>query len=205
MSGAPQGETAASFEGYHPPGALASVLRIFALTMTGVCFAFVLSSFLTFWGGAPGIKAALAGEGGGLGWLQIGLYLFAVALPVGYVLKTNNRMVHDDGDMLSGVAAFIVRAAFWAVLIMGVADMVISFLRVEGLLVGVVGEQLASDLGPFGISWRICSLSIVGHFHRHCFFFAYARFSMVNLVDCGGRSANRHCAVCVLLRTSLHG
>jgi len=51
------------------------------------------------------------------------------------------------GACLSALAAYIIRAAFWAVLLVGLADMVISFLRVEGFLVQFVGEDLAKDLG----------------------------------------------------------
>jgi TRAP-type mannitol/chloroaromatic compound transport system permease small subunit len=49
--------------------------------------------------------------------------------------------------MISDGNAFLIRAFFWAVLLIGLADMVVSFLRVEGLLAGVVGEDLTKKLG----------------------------------------------------------
>jgi TRAP-type mannitol/chloroaromatic compound transport system permease small subunit len=48
---------------------------------------------------------------------------------------------------MTALAAYIIRAAFWAVLFIGVTDAAISFLRVENLLTGVVGAELAKDLG----------------------------------------------------------
>jgi TRAP-type mannitol/chloroaromatic compound transport system permease small subunit len=49
--------------------------------------------------------------------------------------------------MISDANTFLIRAFFWAVLLIGFADMVVSFLRVEGLLAGVVGEDLTKKLG----------------------------------------------------------
>ena len=43
--------------------------------------------------------------------------------------------------------AFFIRAAFWSVVLVGLADTVISFLRVEGMLEGVFGSDLSSALG----------------------------------------------------------
>jgi len=52
-----------------------------------------------------------------------------------------------DSANLSGLSAFIIRAAFWSVLLIGIADTVISFLRVEGFLSYFVGDKLTTELG----------------------------------------------------------
>ncbi|TFH46648.1 MAG: TRAP transporter small permease subunit, partial [Lysobacterales bacterium] len=44
-------------------------------------------------------------------------------------------------------AMYIVKAAFWIVLLVGLADAVISFLRVEGFLPALFGDELATELG----------------------------------------------------------
>jgi TRAP-type mannitol/chloroaromatic compound transport system permease small subunit len=65
-----------------------------------------------------------------------------------------------------------VRAAFWAVLLIGLADLLISFLRVEGLLPGIVGSQTAVDLGrpSFRGAWVHFPMAVAGVviaiFHR---------------------------------------
>ena len=41
---------------------------------------------------------------------------------------------------------FIVRAAFWSVFLVGLADAIISFMRVEEILIPVVGENIAQAL-----------------------------------------------------------
>jgi TRAP-type mannitol/chloroaromatic compound transport system permease small subunit len=48
---------------------------------------------------------------------------------------------------MTRLSAYIAAAAFWCVLLVGVADAVISFLRVEGLLEHLIGHALTQDLG----------------------------------------------------------
>ena len=50
-------------------------------------------------------------------------------------------------EMPEAIAAYIVKAAFWTVLLVGLVDAFISFLRVEDLLRPLFGDQLALDLG----------------------------------------------------------
>ena len=142
--------------------ALGGVLRAAALAVAGIALAFTLNNFLIFWGGWPGIENLLAhagwpgtaeldrpldGASVALGSLQLLFYAATVAMACAFVLLARGRSLTTDAAGLAAVAAYIVRAAFWGVLLVGVADMVISFLRVEGLLRNIVGEGLASDLG----------------------------------------------------------
>ena len=48
---------------------------------------------------------------------------------------------------MTAMAAYVARFAFWTVLLVGLADAAISFLRVEELLQGIVGETITQDLG----------------------------------------------------------
>lgn len=52
-----------------------------------------------------------------------------------------------DALTIYAISAYIVRAAFWAVLLMGIADAVVSFVRVEGFLPELVGQKMTVDLG----------------------------------------------------------
>ena len=143
-------------------GAADRLLRIFALAMVSVALAFLVNNYLVFWLGWPGVEAlfadpgwfglgplktALDGTAVLLGWLQVATYLGPIAAIVIWVQRTGDRTPHSDSEALSDFAAFIARAAFWAVLLVGLEDAVISFLRVEDLLGPVVGEDLARDLG----------------------------------------------------------
>ena len=138
-------------------GAVAALGRFFAWAMVATTLAFLLNDYLTYWRGWPGFlefvstgfgSEGVGESGGGMrGWLQVAAYVAAVVLPAAYVLRTPTRTLHRDADRLSAMAAYIVRAAFWSVLLVGLADMAISFLRIEGLLESLVGSELNTQLG----------------------------------------------------------
>ena len=54
--------------------------RIFAWSVAGITFAFILNVYLNFWQGWPGAGAAFSG-GGGLSWVQLLIYAAAIAGP----------------------------------------------------------------------------------------------------------------------------
>jgi TRAP-type mannitol/chloroaromatic compound transport system permease small subunit len=152
-SQAPADQTRASSPAFVPraSGPLDALMRVLAVSSVALMLLFLVNAYLTFWQGFPGAVEAL---GGGLegdaatrAWIQLGLYLAGVAASVVYVLMTPRRPMTVDSEWMSGFAAYLVRAAFWATLLVGLADMVISFLRVEELLAGVAGEALTTELG----------------------------------------------------------
>ncbi|MDH3689071.1 MAG: TRAP transporter small permease subunit [Gammaproteobacteria bacterium] len=130
--------------------------------MVVVVLLFLLNNYLIFWRGWPGfltlfahhgwlsfvpLQSPLSGEEVTLSWLQFLSYLGSLAVVAMFVLVTRKRSLRADASLLSGLAAYIVRAAFWAVVLVGLADMLISFLRVEGLLQQLVGAELTTELG----------------------------------------------------------
>ncbi|MBK5926969.1 TRAP transporter small permease subunit, partial [Rhodobaculum claviforme] len=60
--------------------------------------------------------------------------------------------LRDDSDRIAALVAWLVRGAFFAVLLLGVVDATISFLRVEGWLRPLVGDALADNLRQS--AWR---------------------------------------------------
>jgi len=142
-----------------PNGAVDLLLRVFAWSSVALTFVFLANNHLTYWEDWPGAlalmthqgwfggDAVLEGEALTLGWMQFMLYIAAVALPVVYVHFTRARNMCVDAQWMGRLAAFLVRVAFWATFLIGLADMVISFLRVEGFLVGLTGAELNAELG----------------------------------------------------------
>ena len=106
-------------------------------------FAFLLNNVLTFWVGLPGASLS----GGALGILQWALYPAAVLVAVFWTRKNSNVSLRDDSNAVSDMNTYFIRACFWAVLLVGVVDAVISFMRIEDLLPLVFGEELANSLG----------------------------------------------------------
>ena len=120
--------------------------RCFAWCVLNVLAAFLLNNYLDFWLGWPGPLSVFQG-GNPLGIVQFALYAAAIAAAIFHVLRTPTDLLRPDSERIYELTAHIVRAAFWGVLLIGLADAVISFLRVEGLLPALVGDKLAINLG----------------------------------------------------------
>ena len=80
-------------------------------------------------------------------WIQLSVYVAGFVGAVVYVLLSRERSLRADGLLISDISAFLVRVAFWIVLLVGVGDMIVSFVRVEGWLPVLVGEDIARSLG----------------------------------------------------------
>lgn len=142
--------------------AITLALRVFALTATAFALLFVLNNFLIFWRGWPGIlnffahlgvmgfeplSKPLDGTKINLGWVQLAIYAASIAGIIIYVLRTRMQPMMTDSLRLTALAAFLIRGAFWAVLLVGVVDATISLLRVEGLLEQILDPEVARNLG----------------------------------------------------------
>lgn len=125
-----------------------ALLRAFAMAMAVTSITYVVNSYLVFWQGWPTMGAAFAGGGQVLlAWLHIAIYVVPAIGAVAYAFASTRRTMRDDSALLSAVAAFVVRWAFWIVLIVGLADAILSFVRIEGFLEAWVGADLNRDLG----------------------------------------------------------
>ncbi|MEM9059318.1 MAG: TRAP transporter small permease subunit [Pseudomonadota bacterium] len=121
-------------------------VRMFAWIMTAAIGVYVLNNGLMFWGGWPGAGSLLGGEFSVLGALQFILYPAAFALVFLYVSRNRDTALREDSLRLYGIANFLIRAAFWAVFLVGLSDAIVSFLRVEELLPALIGEDLGKAL-----------------------------------------------------------
>jgi TRAP-type mannitol/chloroaromatic compound transport system permease small subunit len=122
-------------------------VRFFGWSVLAIMLVFLANNYLTFVGGLPGAGLSWSEDGGALRVIQTLLYPAAVVLALAYVAKSADRSLRTDAEQITGINTFFIRAAFWCVLIVGLADMVVSFLRVEDMLGSIAGDQLAQDLG----------------------------------------------------------
>ncbi len=126
------------------------VLRSFAWTMVAGSAVFILNAYLSFWLGWPGPAALWAGPEDAsvvLAAVQFALYLAALGGSIAFVMRSPGRGLRTDAEVMSRTVRFIIRWAFWAVLLVGLADVAVSFLRVEELLAGIVGQDTANAWG----------------------------------------------------------
>jgi len=134
------------------PSIVTLLCRFVSWSVVTVLFAFLLNCYLSFWRDWPGAGAAFSETSSALAWTQFALYVAAVAGAAMWVLRTRPRSLRADDVAMTRLATYLVEAAFWMVLLVGVADALISFLRVEGLLVHFVSPQTEAALGRS--AWR---------------------------------------------------
>jgi len=124
------------------------LLRSLAFTVVYATVIFVVNNFLNFWALWPGAVNTLVGKtSAGLGWLQVLSYLAAPMLAMFHVSTLRALSYHDLAQRVSHWAATSVKAAFWMVLLVGLVDMLVSFLRIESLLAPLVGDAMTLELG----------------------------------------------------------
>lgn len=126
---------------------LVFVTRAFGWAVLAHFVVWMVSNILTHSHDWPGAAAVYGGGASVLSYIQWIAYPLFIGLAIAWVWRTPQIDLRSDSKKISDFNAALVRWGFFAVLFIGLADMVISFLRVEDLLESVVGKQMALDLG----------------------------------------------------------
>mgnify|MGYP001375340988 FL=1 len=137
------------------------LIRIFSYSILAITFVFLVNNILTVWFDWPGIKKLFSQyglfgfkklnkplEGSTLtfAFIQLFFYLVSLFVVVFYVLKSIKQSLESDAKILTNFTAYIIRSSFWAVLIVGIADAIVSFMVVEKLTGPILGEYLRVKL-----------------------------------------------------------
>lgn len=128
------------------PYRLRMAVRIFGWSTLTILAAFLFNNYLTVWLGWPGALRVGDSATDACSWLQMGLYAVAILLAAVHVFRNSKRTLRLESEQIIAINSFLIRAAFWAVLIIGVLDVSLAFLRGEDLLLGLTGEELARNL-----------------------------------------------------------
>ena len=126
------------------------LLRSFSFTVVYATVIFVFNNFLNLWALWPGAINTLAGKTSTetfLGWLQVLSYVAAPMLSMIHVSRLQYESYENLADRVSHWAATCIKAAFWMVLLVGMIDLLVSFLRIESLLAAIVGDHITMELG----------------------------------------------------------
>ena len=111
--------------------------------MLAALAAFLANNYLMLAMGWPGLSFEAR---------PLALWGGCAAVAIVYVLATRQQALRADASRIDAFNRFLIRACFWGVLLVGLADAAISFLRVEDLLPGLVGQDLTTQLGRS--QWR---------------------------------------------------
>ena len=140
---------------------LSILIRIFSYSILALTLVFLINNVLTVWFDWPGVKKLfshyqlfgfkklnkpLEGLAINLSYLQLIFYFVSFVAVIFFVFKSLKQSLQKDSEILTIITAYIVRSSFWAVLIVGVADFLISFMVVEKLVEPIFGEQLKINL-----------------------------------------------------------
>jgi len=170
MQGGNGMSSASQAEAVSPYGMPAPVTRIFGWLTLTVLTAFFINNILIVWLGFPTLGDIMGDDS--RSWVIAAIYAIAVVAAVLFVLRTPDRALRYDARKISQFNAYIIRSCFFAILLTGVADASIAFLRVEGLLQGIFSEELAKDLiranwiGPYIHAPLIAVGFIIGLFTK---------------------------------------
>ena len=121
--------------------------------MVTTMFAFVFNSYLTLALEWPKIFELfyMNNELTSLDYFKIFIEIFVYFISVAGVFYLSyiyrDQSLRKDCLLLNKTVNYFIRSCFWAVVFVGLADVIISFLRVEDLLDNVVGQDLATQLG----------------------------------------------------------
>jgi len=137
------------------------LIRIFSYSILAITFVFLVNNILTVWFDWPGVKQLFAQYGlfgfkklskpleassATYAFIQLFFYAVSLVVVVFYVLKSIKQSLESDAKILTNFTAYIIRSSFWAVLIVGIADAIVSFMVVEKLVEPVLGEYLKVKL-----------------------------------------------------------
>ena len=140
---------------------LSILIRIFSYSVLAITFVFLINNVLTVWFEWPGVKKLFSHHGLfgfkklsnpledsvlTIAYIQLFLYFALTFLAIIYVIKSIKQTLETDSKILTKFTAYIIRSSFWAVLIVGIADLIVSFMVVEKLVEPIFGETLKIKL-----------------------------------------------------------
>lgn len=125
----------------------APLLRTFGWSMLLLLATFLINNYLYVARDWPGIASLFRGEFSVRGLTMLAIYVVGFLIALFYVLRTRDTTLRTDAKRITRFNTYLVRGFFWAVLFVGLADMAISFLRVEGLLGHFFNEEMIKQLG----------------------------------------------------------
>jgi len=140
---------------------LSILIRIFSYSILATTFVFLFNNVLTVWFDWPGVKNLFSHYGIfgfkklskpledlvlTFAFIQLFFYLVSILWAIFYVNRSIKQTLTADSKILDKFTAYIIRSSFWAVLIVGLADLLISFLVVEKLAEPIFGEALKIKL-----------------------------------------------------------
>lgn len=152
-----------------------NIIRTLSYSVIAFIFSYLINNILTVWYNWPGVLklfTELTSTEKSLSFFQLFIYFISIILVIIYILKTKKQKLDKDSKILSSISAYLIRSAFWAVFILGIVDLLISFLAVEKFLEVIFNENVKFKLiaPSFRITYIhlpiILASFVIGYFTR---------------------------------------
>jgi len=124
----------------------APIVRIFGWSILAILAAFLINNVLNVGFGFPKVLSVFS-DGGAKAFVPIAVYAIALIVAFYYVLRTPDCALRWDSDRIHRFNIYLIRVCFWAVLLVGIADATIAFMRVEKFLAIFFTEDTVRDFG----------------------------------------------------------
>ena len=126
-------------------GRPAPAIRIIGWANLGALVGFLVNNVLNVGFGVPSATQAFSGNIQAL--IPVAVYGLCVLLAVGHVLRHPETSLRWEARQIHRFNIFLIRWFFWSVLLIGVADVTIAFMRVENFLQLFLSEDMVRNLG----------------------------------------------------------
>lgn len=124
----------------------APIVRIFGWSMLAILAAFIVNNVLIVAWDYPGAFAVFTG-GGTPAMVNLAIYVVGVLAAIYFVLSKPHAALRLEAIRIHSFNAYIIRACFWIVLLVGIVDALIALGRVESLLEVFFADATVTNLG----------------------------------------------------------
>ncbi len=130
-----------------PTGQPARGARLFGWSVLAVLAAFLINNVLVVGFDFPGLRPIFSGNATAAAWIELLIYVAALGAALLFVLRTPDRALRWDAHRIHKFNVYLIRALFWSVLLVGIVDATIAFMRVERLFLFFMDEEAARIFG----------------------------------------------------------
>ncbi len=118
----------------------APLTRIVGWGSLGALAAFLINNVLNVGFGFAQAQAILSGDSGA--WPAIAVYVICIGIGIAYALMTPRNALRWDADRIHRFNVYLIRSFYFGILFVGIADIIIAFMRTEHLFDGFLSPQM---------------------------------------------------------------
>lgn len=127
-------------------GAPAVGARLLGWLILGGLAAFIINNILLLGYNMPNLADVFAGRAGAMLGVPLLVYAVCIGLALSTVLLNRALPLRADAMRIHNFNMYLIRACFWAVLLVGLADAYIALARVEGFFQAAMSEEFSRNL-----------------------------------------------------------